>query len=327
MAKIIGTKLFGSSSAGKLFGTSFVYYGSGYPNSKTYQRVRAFQINVQDVPRFFIDSNFNFGVSFLYWADCCYSYKSDYDNWCIDEDVSALEGFVEDTTWIDDNPCTQGTPGLIGDLSLTAYADSIVIKWTGTWPDVQNEPDAKTIYVYKRKQLPDAAWGEWSRMERVAFKPTQYDHPPTARQTIHIDYNVEEGKKYQYMFEICSARIFCSALSTPEEVIVPQCIDWSAKTPKIANAITTSNTYRDVVNISASGYLLGIQQYKNGYESSLKIILDGVTLIDYTYMRTSSNYDISGSLSFIHRFNTSLQIQHKTYANKEIGTWVSYVTN
>jgi len=88
-------------------------------------------------------------------------------------------------------------------------------------------------------------------------------------------------------------------------------------------------TYVDVVNISDKGVLTGVYQrvVRAGdsidCSGAIKVILDGVTIFEdvgfsrYTFAEIPEsnlviNTDRTGSLSFNHRFNTSLQVQHKT---------------
>ncbi len=98
--------------------------------------------------------------------------------------------------------------------------------------------------------------------------------------------------------------------------------------------ITTS--YTDVVNISDKGVLTGASQWLYHGESvvygaTIKITIDGVELVEITSfaaMDGAPEWNIANSLSFNHRFDTSLQVEHKsTLADKAANTAVSYTTD
>jgi len=100
-----------------------------------------------------------------------------------------------------------------------------------------------------------------------------------------------------------------------------------------------NNVLEDVVNINDKGVLTGIrsQLYSNAANPSsgfVKVTIDGVALTNLDYFPTSVMFTNSigtdfwygiASLSFNHRFNTSLRVEHrKDLAGGELKTVVSY---
>jgi len=97
--------------------------------------------------------------------------------------------------------------------------------------------------------------------------------------------------------------------------------------PKVATASEDTNVYSNIIDITDKGILTGVSQFMTGDIGAgfdaighIKIILDGVTVIDDGFftlgqfianeVRINNN-----SLHFNHRFNTSLQVQHKVVEN------------
>ena len=105
---------------------------------------------------------------------------------------------------------------------------------------------------------------------------------------------------------------------------------------KIIGANITDITYADVLNITDKGTLFGILQFYLGggaeidCTGSVKIIIDGSTEYDGIY--SAEVYDSAvgfctggNMLSLFHKFNTSLQIQHKTsVVSKGYRTIIAY---
>lgn len=90
---------------------------------------------------------------------------------------------------------------------------------------------------------------------------------------------------------------------------------------KVSQGITvkcTSATYVNVISISDKGVFTGVSQCLGDGATAygeLKVVIDGVTIIDTIdaaahFTIASTNTCGNNSLSFNHRFNTSLQIQH-----------------
>lgn len=91
----------------------------------------------------------------------------------------------------------------------------------------------------------------------------------------------------------------------------------SSKTQNIYSS-STGTTLVDVINLTGSGYLLGIYVASlNTYNGSgpsnkyLKITIDGVVIYDGNIM-SSATYGSSIGVNLFKRFNTSLRIQHNT---------------
>ena len=116
-------------------------------------------------------------------------------------------------------------------------------------------------------------------------------------------------------------------------------VDWSSTTPNFWTSETQSITYSTVADVIGSGYLMSIQQnhfntqmYNYGY---LKIVIDGNVLkdswfsvIQYIYDGTkiTGYYSSPCMLSGLFRFNSSLQVYHRTVVEGcKIQTSVSFV--
>lgn len=104
------------------------------------------------------------------------------------------------------------------------------------------------------------------------------------------------------------------------------------KTPKMVCGTTAGTEYVNVLNITDKGFLTGIEQgvaafTADGY-ANLKIIIDAVTIYDGATMAFTKKGDIFPA-SFNHRFNTSLQVQHKVTAadTGTIRTCVEHTTD
>lgn len=106
--------------------------------------------------------------------------------------------------------------------------------------------------------------------------------------------------------------------------------------PKIAKNWTNGTSYSDIVNISDKGVLTGIRLLITNPSTGdeycyIKVIIDGVTIV--TNLRLgfydhSITFPNDGGLNFNHRFNTSLQVQHKlTQGNSIIYSSVTYTTD
>ena len=101
---------------------------------------------------------------------------------------------------------------------------------------------------------------------------------------------------------------------------------------KMVSDTEDGSTYSDVVNITDKGMLTGVTQAISAFtaESSthLKVVIDSVTVFDGTTIVFS---ELSRWLSFPfhHRFDTSLQIQHKMAADSKgtVRTFVTYTTD
>jgi len=78
--------------------------------------------------------------------------------------------------------------------------------------------------------------------------------------------------------------------------------------PEIVRWAIAGSTYQTMVDITDKGKLLGILGVLGTANSlSLKIVIDGVTLIDGIFLQVQE----TGSLSFNFTFNTSLLLQGK----------------
>ena len=101
--------------------------------------------------------------------------------------------------------------------------------------------------------------------------------------------------------------------------------DITKKTTNIYTGTTASTTSVDVVNISGSGYLLGITQACSNTTTAgvvgLKIVVDGVTIIDEAVW--SGNAGSSRYIELFKRFATSLQVAHKISTGGNSNTTVS----
>ena len=105
-------------------------------------------------------------------------------------------------------------------------------------------------------------------------------------------------------------------------------------TPRIVFLEGCSTSIFNVVNISGSGYLTGITQsirQNSACYAYLEVIIDGVTLWDGTSNiflfhtpGTAGNQRSHGSLSFLHRFNTSLIVRYKVSSGTATNV-VSYI--
>lgn len=108
------------------------------------------------------------------------------------------------------------------------------------------------------------------------------------------------------------------------------------KTPKTAKADTINSGWQDIVNITDKGVLTGVSGlfYIGGTvdgHGEIKIIIDGITVgenifisaVDFTEDRATAI-----GISFFHRFNTSLQVQHQiTATGARLYTVVTYTTD
>ncbi len=84
--------------------------------------------------------------------------------------------------------------------------------------------------------------------------------------------------------------------------------------PKVYSNSYNGTAFTDIVNITDKGVLTGISTFLTQYTAASfihwKIIVDGVTLYDGEIMSFSEKGQAK-SLSFNHKFDTSLQVQHK----------------
>lgn len=101
--------------------------------------------------------------------------------------------------------------------------------------------------------------------------------------------------------------------------------DPASKTRGFASATNALTTYTDLINISGSGYLIGMSQ-SSPEDQYTKIVIDGVTMIDLLTAPTSVNKNGAFNLPMMLRFRSSLQIQIKSGSTSytTIGT-VSYI--
>lgn len=81
---------------------------------------------------------------------------------------------------------------------------------------------------------------------------------------------------------------------------------------KAVAVVTSLATYADVVNITDKGVLTGITSVPSGTQAiSLRITIDGGTPIEL--LNVTANVEGVG-IAFNHRFDTSLQVEHKLAA-------------
>jgi len=120
-----------------------------------------------------------------------------------------------------------------------------------------------------------------------------------------------------------------SAPAPPQALIQ----EWEKRvTPKMISGVVTGSAYTDIVNISDKGVLTGISMMLNTFTApntaNLKIIIDGVTIYDSDFLSFEKIGD-HRSLSFNHKFDVSLQIQHKINAVSmgQAITKVAYTTD
>ena len=113
------------------------------------------------------------------------------------------------------------------------------------------------------------------------------------------------------------------------------------KVPHVAAGTITNSTTTDVVNITDKGVLTGITQCvrdRTGtggvWGGALLLSIDGVQMIwtgNFTITQQPITYQDGQwcvPLSFNHRFNTSLRVQHyAAYDNNTVTTYVTYTTD
>jgi hypothetical protein len=101
---------------------------------------------------------------------------------------------------------------------------------------------------------------------------------------------------------------------------------------KAAYAVATT-TYADLVNISDKGVLTGITQLSDNISStsvgSIIVTIDGTVILtaEPFFTVNSGDYACGGVLSFNHRFNTSLRIQHKKNSSYIMQTMATYTVD
>ncbi len=106
--------------------------------------------------------------------------------------------------------------------------------------------------------------------------------------------------------------------------------NFQSKTPyTVTNQVSTTAT-TTVVTVTGSGLLTGITQVitgTSGLSADLVIILDGLTIYnDSTGIDPTDNAVVA--LSFMHKYNTSMTIQHKNNStSNQLRTIVTYITN
>lgn len=108
-------------------------------------------------------------------------------------------------------------------------------------------------------------------------------------------------------------------------------------TPHVDVLRTSNAEYVDVTNITDKGVLVGIYQYfelpiSDDRQGFFNLTIDGNVIYDgsrpFTYSNSTEKEEVSGSLSFNHRFNTSLQVQAKVSGGAiQIDTYVAYTTD
>jgi len=103
---------------------------------------------------------------------------------------------------------------------------------------------------------------------------------------------------------------------------------------KMATAVNGTTGYVDCVNVTDKGVLTGISQcMERCFIGSVKVVIDSITVYDGVFAlelddETGDPIISRNSLAFNHRFDTSLQVQHKT--SNEAGDSsliVSYTTD
>lgn len=95
-------------------------------------------------------------------------------------------------------------------------------------------------------------------------------------------------------------------------LLIPNTFDPKGKTPNVVDAAVSSTSFADLINITGKGYLIGIDAvmaYSNA--AFVKLIIDGVTIIDGSIQFSGGHNYGSNSLPLIFRFETSLQVQAK----------------
>jgi len=106
------------------------------------------------------------------------------------------------------------------------------------------------------------------------------------------------------------------------------------ETPKVGYDYNAdADTYKDVVNISDKGVLLGISSSHwslvNGQWATILITIDGTNLTTLDYFAlvksdTGTDFHAQESISCFFRFDTSLRVQHKMRQAKMLITKVMY---
>lgn len=96
---------------------------------------------------------------------------------------------------------------------------------------------------------------------------------------------------------------------------------------KIYQGNINNATFADVVNITDKGVLTGISQQCTAYTADgrgyIKLVIDGTQVVSDPFLNFYEAGD-HRALRFQHRFNTSLQVQHKINA-ADLGTVHTFV--
>lgn len=106
-------------------------------------------------------------------------------------------------------------------------------------------------------------------------------------------------------------------------LLIPNTFDPKGKTPLIACASRVGTTYNTILNVTGSGYLIGIMLYatNSGY---FRVTLDGVVLVDESPLY--GGYGAAGGIALTMKFNTSLKVEIKNNtADKSTAGTVAYL--
>ena len=103
--------------------------------------------------------------------------------------------------------------------------------------------------------------------------------------------------------------------------------DFSSMTPGFVQGSTTGTTETTLVSISGSGILVSINQSLDGtsvYNGHVKVVLDGITLIDPINAFASTSGGSTG-IELMAKFNNSLLVTHKSAGSSQVHTKVAYL--
>ena len=142
----------------------------------------------------------------------------------------------------------------------------------------------------------------------IAGIPSSDLSVPSANSSDNVDMPDVAGNKTDTPVEAVSA--VASLVGYIKGLVQEMAQRDTAKVASATHAGSSSTSYSDIVNITDKGVLTGISQSIDAAAGNayIKIVLDGVTITDSATIREGSGI----GLSFNHRFNTSLQVQHKT---------------
>lgn len=96
--------------------------------------------------------------------------------------------------------------------------------------------------------------------------------------------------------------------------------DFSQYTPIVGQRQDIDTTFKDIINITGKGLLAGVSAVTNSAHTYIKIVIDGVTIMDGT---KSVGYSIVANLIGYIPFNTFVVVQAKNSTNIGYATAVA----